>query len=171
MHRARTLRRLLPVASLLATASCGSPSPAPAAPAQPATSAATATASDDAGAPAPSAGAEKDAAATAEAPEPQKIDECAPVAAAFEASVRPKMRKCWLDAAKKKPNELIVGEVKYLVEVDSMGKVVPPHLVGDKSTLPVDVIACMTKIVRAEKLSEPMKCAMKTVTVGEKFPR
>ena len=107
-------------------------------------------------------------AASAPAPEPAK-DDCAPVAAAYESSLRPKLKKCWLDAANKKKDVMIVGEVKYVTEVDGLGKIASMRQT-ETTTLPPDVVACMTKAVKAEKF-DTKKCAFKTLTVAEKFPR
>jgi hypothetical protein len=121
---------------------------------------------DDGGAPpAPTASA----AATTPPPEPPK-DDCAPVAAAYEASLRPKLRKCWLDAANKKKDVMIVGEVKYVIAIDGLGKIASMKQTETSTTLPNDVVACMTKAVKAEKL-DTKKCTFKTLNVAEKFPR
>jgi hypothetical protein len=96
-------------------------------------------------------------------------DTCVPVAAAFEASLRPKLKKCWLDAANKKKDTIIIGEVKYVVDVDGIGKIAGVRQT-EETTLPDDVIACMTKAVKAEKF-DTSKCTFKTLTVEEKFPR
>jgi hypothetical protein len=152
---------------VLALVACGKgpespPPPAPttamsAPPPESAADAAVAAAPEDAAPPASSA------------PEPPKGDECAPIAAAYEASLRPKLKKCWLDAANKKKDVMIVGEVKYVVEVDGLGKIAGMRQV-EKTTLPNDVVACMTKAVKAEKF-DTSKCTFKTLTVAEKFPR
>jgi hypothetical protein len=102
------------------------------------------------------------------APEPA-IDECAPVAASFEQSLRPKLKKCWLDAANKKPNERIIGTIKFIVEIDGLGKIASAHQV-DKSELPAPVVQCMNKAFKAEKI-DTGKCTFKTLSVFEKFPR
>jgi hypothetical protein len=151
----------------IALAACGKgpESPAPPAPSPPPVEApAAAAAPEDAAPPVDAA----PATTASTAPEPPK-DECAPVAAAYESSLRPKLKKCWLDAANKKKDVMIVGQVKYVVEIDGLGKIASMRQV-EQTTLPNDVVACMTKVVKAEKL-DTSKCTFKTLTVAEKFPR
>jgi hypothetical protein len=120
---------------------------------------------EDAAAPAPLPSPTPSASAV---PEPV-TDECAPVAMAFEQSLRPKLKKCWLDAANKKPNEKIIGSIKFVVEIDGAGKIASARQV-DKSELPAPVVQCMNKAFKAEKI-DTGKCTFKTLTVVEKFPR
>jgi hypothetical protein len=152
---------------VLALAACGKGPESPAPPA-PSTPPPVPEAPDAAEAVAPPPDAAPPASSAATAPEPPK-DECAPVAAAYEASLRPKLKKCWLDAANKKKDVMIVGQVKYVIEIDGLGKIASMRQV-EQTTLPNDVVACMTKLVKAEKL-DTSKCAFKTLNVAEKFPR
>jgi hypothetical protein len=152
---------------VIALAACGKGPEAPALPAPSATPPSPPPADATGPAP-PEDSAAPTASAAPSAPEPAK-DECAPIAAAYEASLRPKLKKCWLDAANKKKDVMIVGEVKYIIEIDGLGKIAGMRQV-EKTTLPNDVVACMTKAVKAEKL-DTSKCPFKTLTVAEKFPR
>ncbi len=111
-----------------------------------------------------------DAGAAAAAPPdtPLVEDKCAPVALAYEKSLRAKLRQCWLDAANKSKDR-ILGSVKLILEIDNMGKVVGQRF-AEKSDLPDPIQKCMMKAFKAEPI-DAKKCDMKTFTIVEKFPR
>ncbi len=107
-------------------------------------------------------------AASAATPEPPVEDKCAPVALAYEKSLRAKLRQCWMDAANKS-KERIVGSVKLILEIDNSGKVVGQRF-AEKSELPEPIQKCMMKAFKNEPI-DGKKCDMKTFTIAEKFPR
>ena len=136
----------------------------PASSAPPAAPVPNANVATDAGeAPGPSASAP--ASAPEPAPEP---DQCAPVALAYEKSLRPKLRQCWSDAAHK-TKERILGSIRLILELDSSGKVASQRL-AEKSDLPEPIQKCMIKAFKAEPIDGKL-CDMKTFTIAEKFPR
>ena len=111
------------------------------------------------------------ATASASAPEPTPPppeDKCAPIALAYEKSLRAKLRQCWLDAANKSKDR-IVGSAKLILEIDNSGKVVGQRF-AEKSDLPEPIQKCMMKAFKAEPI-DGKKCDMKTFTIAEKFPR
>ena len=141
-----------------ATVDAGMPDPA---------SVATAAA-PDAGAATATNAAAATAATPAPPPPPEPEDKCAPVAIAYEKSLRAKLRQCWLDGANKSKDR-IIGSIKLIIEIDNNGKIVTQR-VAEKSELPDAMQKCMIKAMKAEPI-DGKKCDMKTFTIAEKFPR
>jgi hypothetical protein len=174
------MRRALTVGLLgvgIGLGCAGSPKPAPTSDSPASSAAPVIAAADDAGAPpasstapvtadAPAADAGTAAAAASAAPPPE--DRCAPVALAYEKSLRAKLRQCWLDAANK-TKDRIVGSVRLVLEIDNSGKVVGQRF-AEKSDLPDPIQKCMMKAFKSEPI-DGKKCDLKTFTIAEKFPR
>ena len=144
-----------------APSTLGAPEPSGASPPS-ASPAATANAGADAGdAPV--------APASASAPEPApEPDKCAPVALAYEKSLRPKLRQCWSDAAHK-TKDRILGSIRLILEIDNSGKVAAQRL-AEKSDLPEPIQKCMLKAFKAEPIDGKL-CDMKTFTIAGISPR
>jgi hypothetical protein len=119
-------------------------------------------------APADAAAPVATAAATVAPPDPPPDDKCAPVAVAYEKSLRAKLKQCWLDAANKSKDR-IIGSVKLVLEIDNTGKIASQRF-GEKSDLPEPIQKCMMKVFKSEPI-DGKKCDMKTFTIAEKFPR
>ncbi len=154
----------------LVIAHCGNSPPNP--PAPPPSAAPMATSVLDAATPAldtvDAAAAQAPADTASQAlPEPIR-DDCAPIAIAYETSLRPKLRKCWSDAANKSKDR-IIGSVRFVLEIDGTGKIATQKL-AEKSDLPEPIVKCMTKAFKAEPM-DTKKCGFKTITIAEKFPR
>ncbi len=173
---ARLRWSLLSAAALL-LAACGGP----AKPADPSTAPRPA-ADSDAAAPASSAtspGPElaadakpsdaKPAAATSDAQGEirEEGDDCTPVGAAFEKSVRPALKECYRTGKKSNPN--LVGKARLVLAVDATGKVSSVKSDG-KSDLGEKVVACMVHALKSAPFDGAAKCKGRTVTIPIEFP-
>lgn len=164
------MKRILVSALLVA---CGKSAPPPAtatASAEPGLDAAAPLAEDAGAMPAAENTAEGGAAsppgpAPVDEPPPPK-DTCGPAAAELETAARVAMRKCYEDAAKKKPG--LAGAVRIAVNVDAHGKISSTKSM-EKSTLGDKVVDCIAKAIKATPF-DGGKCSSRTMQILHAYP-
>jgi hypothetical protein len=178
------LASIIPLALVAVACGGNKPEPATSAPSSPPeTAPVSETDAASGAAPAPSEAAPTTAATPAEAPaagsEPgapaakpggvivgETKDECTPVGVDFEKRARPKLKECYAEGKKKKPD--LEGTVKIKITVDVKGKIKSTKII--EKTLPDPVAECMLKVIKTTPFPEVDKCWDATLTIPVTFP-
>jgi hypothetical protein len=96
----------------------------------------------------------------------ETTDECTPVGVDFEKRARPKLKECYAEGKKKKPD--LEGTVKIKITVDVKGKIKSTKII--EKTLPDPVAECMLKVIKTTPFPEVDKCWDATLTIPVTFP-